>query len=77
MSNFRPKSTNGLMRYLRDEKGIAISGSVQKRKLMNMGYYHRYKGYRYINTPSNQVSYDTFDELLAVYDFDTQLYHTR
>lgn len=61
------------MRYLRDCKSIDISGSSQKRKLMNMGYYHGYKGYRYINTPSNQITYSTFDELLAVYNFDSQL----
>lgn len=69
----RPKSTDALMRYLRDQKGIHIAGSYQKRKLMNIGYYHAYKGYRYINTPSNQVSYRSFDELVAVYDFDSQL----
>lgn len=44
MPKMKPKSTNSLMKYLRDNKGIAIS-SVQKRKLMNMGYYHGYKGY--------------------------------
>ena len=39
MSDSHPKSTDGLMRYLRDKKGISISGSSQKRKLMNIGYY--------------------------------------
>ena len=73
MSVKTPKSTDGLMRYLRNNKGIDISGSNQKRKLMNMGYYHGYKGYRYIRLPRNQVIYRTFDELLAVYNFDTQV----
>jgi len=68
-----PKSTDGLMRYLRDEKGIAIKGSAQKRKLMNIGYYHGYKGYRYINSPQNKAPYTDFSELVAVYDFDSQL----
>ena len=71
--NHIPKSTDGLMRYLRDQKGISISGSSQKRKLMNMGYYHGYKGYRYINTPSNRIAYTKFEELISVYDFDAQL----
>ena len=44
MAEPHPKSIDGLMRYLRDKKGISISGSSQKRKLMNMGYYHGYKG---------------------------------
>ena len=35
------KTIDGLMRHLRSN-GIAISGSVQKRQLINTGYYHRY-----------------------------------
>lgn len=69
----KPKTIDGLMRYLRDKKGINISGGTQKRKLMNMGYYHGYKGYRYINSPSNQIPYTMFEELVAVYNFDAQL----
>ena len=71
MPDSHPKSTNGLMRYLRDKKGISISGPSQKRKPMNIGYYHGYKGYRYINAPSNHVPYTKFEELVAVYDFGT------
>lgn len=40
------KTTDGLMRHLRDN-GIDISGSKQKRQLMNTGYFHGYKGYRF------------------------------
>jgi abortive infection bacteriophage resistance protein len=68
-----PKSIDGLMRYLRDEKQININGSAQKRKLMNIGYYHGYKGYRYINKPQNKASYAEFAELMAVYEFDAQI----
>lgn len=73
MSAKHPKTTDSLMRYLRDVKGIAISGSIQKRKLMNIGYYHGYKGYRYINKASNIIPYTDFDELIAIYEFDAQL----
>lgn len=73
MAVSHPKSIDGLMRYLRDKKGISIYGSGHKRKLMNIGYYHGYKGYRYINVPTAQVNYKSFDELIAVYDFDSQL----
>ncbi len=69
----KPKTINGLMKYLRDSKGLQISGSYQKRKLMNMGYYHGYKGYRYIDKPANRAPFTQFDELLAVYEFDMQL----
>ena len=45
------QSTNGLMRHLRSN-GIAISGSTQKKQLINTGYYHGYKGYRFFGTAS-------------------------
>lgn len=73
MPDKHPKTTDSLMRYLRDKKGIAINGSGQKRKLMNIGYYHGYKGYRYINKASNLVPYKSFDELIAIYEFDAQI----
>ena len=73
MSGKHPKTTDSLMRYLRDQKGIAINGSFQKRKLMNIGYYHGDKGYRYINKATNVIPYTSFDELTAVYEFDSQL----
>lgn len=44
MSNY--KSTDALMRHLRNN-GIAISGSSQKQQLINTGYFHGYKGYRF------------------------------
>lgn len=72
MSGKSPKTTDSLMRYLRDQKGIAIGGSAQKRKLMNIGYYHGYKGYRYIHKATNIIPYTNFDELTAVYEFDAQ-----
>lgn len=40
------KNINGLMRHLRNN-GISIAGSTQKRQLMNTGYFHGYKGYRF------------------------------
>ncbi len=47
------KTTDGLMRHLR-ESGIDISGSLQKRQLINTGYFHGYKGYRFFkNTQKN------------------------
>ena len=68
-----PKSVDGLMRYLRDKKGISISGSTQKRKLRNVGYYHGYKGFRFIGKSTNAIPYTDFKELMAIYEFDMQL----
>lgn len=73
MSEQQPKSTNELMIYLRKNKGIRIYGSSDKRKLMNIGYYHGYKGYRYVSNPANKIPYTEFGELVSIYDFDTQL----
>lgn len=68
----KPKTLNGLMKYMRNEKGIDISGN-QKRKLKNIGYYHGYKGYRYQGKSTNKLNYSNFNELLSVYDFDMEL----
>lgn len=61
------------MRYLRDRKGISIFGSTQKRKLRNIGYYHGYKGFRFIGKSTNTIPYTDFKELLAIYGFDMRL----
>lgn len=52
------KTTDGLMRHLRDN-GIAISGSAQKRLLINTGYFHGYKGYRFFKTASRKIPFTT------------------
>ena len=70
MSGKHPKTTDSLMRYLRDQKGIAINGSFQKRKLMNIGYYHGYKGYRFIRQPRQRISFTSLDEVIALNSFE-------
>lgn len=67
------KTTNGLMRHLRDEHGISISGSKHKKDLLNMGYYHGYKGYRFIGQSQDKIPYTKFEEVTAVYQFDANL----
>jgi len=69
----KPKSINALIKYMRNKKGLAISGSTQKKKLRYMGYFHGYKGYRYCNSPSSLLPYSSFNELQAVYEFDMSL----
>lgn len=34
MKKTSPKTTNSLMKYMRDEKGISISGSSQKKTII-------------------------------------------
>lgn len=70
---YKPKSIDSLMKIMRDDKKININGSIQKRKLRCMGYFHGYKGYRYCNSPTSQIKYSDFNQIQAVYDFDMQL----
>ncbi|QQK81335.1 Abi family protein [Salicibibacter cibi] len=67
------KRTNGLMKHLRDVHGISIEGSKNKKDLLNMGYYHGYKGYRFIKKSNDRIPYTDFDEIVAIYQFDVQL----
>ncbi len=71
MSNI--KSINGLMKYLREKHNIQIQGSYHKKQLKNIGYYHGYKGYRYIKKPQNRINFNTFNELMAIIDFDNRI----
>lgn len=72
MKNSKAKSTNALMKHLR-QKGISITGSKDKRDLQNIGYYHGYKGYRFYKQAHNAIPFGKFSELKAVYDFDMKL----
>lgn len=67
------KSIDSLMRYLRDKHNISIGGSSHKRKLRNIGYYHGYKGYRFINRPSQRIRFTNFDQILAINQFDLDI----
>ncbi len=73
MTRSKPKSINGLMKYLREKKKIKISGSSHKKQLCNIGYYHGYKGYRYINNPTNKIFFNDFEEIMALYRFDMKV----
>lgn len=66
------KTTDGLMRHLRDS-GINISGSTQKRKLINTGYFHGYKGYRFFQNSWNKLPFKFYDEVYATIQYDSAL----
>lgn len=69
----RVKTTNALMKYLRDAHNISINDSKDKRNLINIGYYHGYKGYRYINNPQNRIPIKDFEEIVSIVNFDSKL----
>lgn len=66
------KTTDGLMRHLRSN-GIAISGSTEKRQLMNTGYFHGYKGYRFFKTSSMRLPFTSYEEVYATIQYDSKL----
>ena len=66
------KTTDGLMRHLRNN-GIAISGSKQKRQLVNTGYFHGYKGYRFFGNSKNRLPFISYEEIYATIQYDTKL----
>ena len=66
------KTTDGLMRHLRGS-GISISGSAQKRQLINTGYYHGYKGYRFFKDKNHRLPFLSYEEIYATIQYDTKL----
>lgn len=72
MANTDYKTTDALMRHLRDN-GISISGSSQKQQLINTGYFHGYKGYRFFVSSSNRLPFTSYNEINATIQYDTKL----
>lgn len=66
------KTTDALMRHLRESE-IAINGSKQKRQLINTGYFHGYKGYRFFGNTQKRLPFSTYDEVYATIQYDSDL----
>lgn len=66
------KTTDGLMRHLR-KSGISITGSVQKRQLINTGYFHGYKGYRFFKRSDCQIPFSTYNDIYATIKYDSEI----
>lgn len=68
-----PKTIDGLMRHMRDNKNIQINGSKEKKQLRNIGYFHGYKGYNFFLEKSDELVFNDFKELYALYEFDAEV----
>lgn len=66
------KTTDELMRHLQDS-GISISGDTQKRQLINTGYFHGYKGYRFFGSSQRRLPFTSYDEVYATIQYDSDL----
>lgn len=69
----KAKTINGLMIHLRDDCNIRIGGSKDKLQLTQYGYYHGYKGYRFLKKRQNVIPYRNFSEIIAVINYDNAL----
>ena len=70
--NMAYKTIDALMRHLRNS-GIAIKGGKQKRQLINTGYFHGYKGYRFFKGKQNRLPFTSYDEVYATIQYDSEL----
>mgnify|MGYP005901801507 CR=1 FL=1 len=68
------KSLNGLMRHLRNQ-GIDIRGTTDKRLLRNSGYFHGYKGYRFLNNLLIDSLFKIIVKLKRLFDMIVSLSH--
>lgn len=69
----RGKSINGLMKHIRKDHEINIGGSTDKKKLTEMGYYHGYKAYRFLQDQSQMFNVSEFSQITAIYNYDMTL----
>lgn len=60
------------MKHLRNQ-GVSISGSAQKRKLKNIGYYHGYKGFRFLGDSSKRLPITGFNQIASLHAMDMQI----
>jgi abortive infection bacteriophage resistance protein len=70
--DYSPKPIAELIEHLKKTKGIQVR-SEHVRQMINYGYYHAYKGYRFFKRPGNLIPYQNFEELIAVIDYDNAL----
>lgn len=66
------KTIDALMRHLR-KSGIDIKGGKQKRQLINTGYFHGYKGYRFFENSQKRLPFVSYDEIYATIQYDSAL----
>lgn len=65
-------SFSDLVQYLKNKHSIKIS-TLQEQDLRNIGYYHGYKGYRFIRTSNNKIPFSDLKEITALNKFDLDL----
>ena len=72
------KTINSLMKHMRDKHNIDIGrgihrGGTHKKELRNIGYYHGYKGYRFIKNINTPITFNDFNQIIDINKFDMKL----
>lgn len=70
--DYSPKPIEELVKHLHENRGIEVR-SEHTRQLLNYGYYHAYKGYRFFKKAENIIPFTSFEQILAVIDYDNDL----
>lgn len=70
--NIQMLNMQELMAYLTKHHGIAVRPE-QVQALRNLGYYHGFKGYRFVRQPSQRIVFSSLDEVIALNAFDMNL----
>lgn len=65
-------SIEDLKEHLAAKHNISVDQN-QEKDLRNIGYYHGYKGYRFVRKANNPINFTNFSQVVALNNFDMQL----
>lgn len=65
-------SLNDLAVHLKNKHNLPVQNN-QIQDLRNIGYYHGYKGYRFIRKAGNLINFTAFGQIVDLNNFDMQL----
>ncbi|MBQ5432834.1 MAG: Abi family protein, partial [Treponema sp.] len=58
--------------HLKNKHNLPVQDN-QLQDLRNIGYYHGYKGYRFIRKANNPIKFTAFSQIVLLNNFDMQL----
>ena len=65
-------SLQDLSEHLKNKHNLPVQEN-QIQDLRNIGYYHGYKGYRFIRKSNNPIEFTAFSQIVSLNNFDMQL----
>lgn len=65
-------SLQDLSEHLKETHGLPVQEN-QIQDLRNIGYYHGYKGYRFIRKSNSPIKFTAFSQIVSLNNFDMQL----